>query len=343
MKWAFTILLLFLFLVSGAQVSNTVDLGSGKASHTKKYSEKLVLKFFGVQKSNQIGHYDNWTQRYIYYRPNENFNLGLGFVYKWLGLDLAFSFPFINDDDAIFVKTSRLDLQSSIFLRRFVIDVNLQTYKGYYGFNAVEYIDGFDPLNPNYPIRPDIRTRNFAVNGLYIFKPERFSYRAAFIYNERQIKSGGSFLAGTYFSYFKMNGDSTIVPLQVRDVFNPEPDFRNTTYISTGLSGGYGHTFIIAKKVFFSLSIAIGFGPTFKSNPDLSSIPGEVETRVAARASVRTALGYSSDRFFAGISAFSTQSSEVDETMPRLERNINNFKIFVGRRIGAPGFLQKLL
>ena len=58
-------------------------------------------------KTNQIKHHDGFTKKDITYKPNENLNLGFGGSYKWLGLDLAFDLPFVNDDDEIFGKRDR--------------------------------------------------------------------------------------------------------------------------------------------------------------------------------------------------------------------------------------------
>jgi hypothetical protein len=306
------------------------------------YSDRITLKTFGILKSNQIGHYDNFTRRFIYYRPNETFDIGFGLVYEWLGFDIAFNFPFINNDNERFGETSKIDIQTNFYLRRFVIDLEIQKYQGYYGSNAHKYIESFDIRNSVYPIRPDMSTFNHAINAVYVFNPHKFSYRATFLYNERQIKSAGSLLAGSYLSYFKMNADSTIVPIQVRDEFNPNADFRGVTYINTGLSAGYGQTFVVKNNFFFSISLTIGLGPSILRDSQNGNIHNANNVKMAARAVVRGALGYNSEKTYFGISVISSQSSEVDLREAHLERNINNFQIFVGQRFSAPRPIKNL-
>lgn len=334
------ILLLIHFQIWGQSEANlTLNDITSESNHILDYSDKLSLKIFGITKSNSIRHFDNVTKRFVEYRPNENFNLGIGVGYKWLNLDLAISVPGTNDDNDIFGNTDRFDIQANMYLRNFTIDINYQMYKGYYGFNAKQYILDFDPRNPKYPIRPDMRTLNMASNVLYNFKPENFSYRAAFVYNERQLKSAGSWLLGSSLGYFKMDADSTIVPIQLRQVFNPQIDFRNVKYINFSLGGGYGHTFVIKKKYFISLTLVVGFGPTFKLIPEKTGVPSKTEADLAIRAIGRMALGFNGDKTFWGISSITSDSSEIDENTSYLSRSVFHVKIFFGIRLNAPRIL----
>lgn len=339
MQYLQTVVFLLFSISCLAQVDAKVFDSSDSTSYFISYADQLNLKVFGILKSNQIGHYDNFTEEYVYYRPNENFNLGIGVSHYWLGLDIAINFPFINNDNDIFGDTRRFDIQASAYIKRLAIDFNYQKYQGYYGSNAASYIPGFNINQPEYPIRPDIRSFNLGANALWIFSPHRFSYRAAFVYNERQIRSGGSWLLTSGLSIFEMDADSTIIPIQLRDRFNTDADFRDTRYVNLGLGGGYGHTFVIGKKWFFSLTLAVGLGPTFKNDKKVS----ETDIRMAVRATVRAAIGFNGPKYFYGISSVSAQSSEVDILLPHLERNINHTKIFFGRRFGAPAFTGKLM
>jgi hypothetical protein len=99
---------------------------------------------------------------------------------------------------------------------------------------------------------------------------------------------------------------------------------------------------VIKNKFYISLSLAVGFGPAFRRNPEQNGIPATTDVRLAARAVVRTSIGYNATTFYIGFSAVSSQSSEVDQELSRLERNINNFKIFVGKRFKPPALLKKI-
>ena len=310
------------------------------SNYVADYSDKLCVKLFGVTKSKKITHFDHRTQQFITYQPNENFNVGLGFVHKWLGFDLAFNLPFINDDDEIYGRSKRLDLQVNAYLRSFVIDVHYQRYTGYYAIDPWLYDSRYSLDELRFPIRPDIRTFNTAVNFIRVFNSDKFSYKAAFIYNERQLRSAGSWLAGGYLSYFTMDADSTIVPESDLHNFDRSVDFRGTKYVNTGLSGGYGHTFVIGKKFYISLSLVAGVGPTFIRASD--NLGAENRVEVAVRGIFRSAIGWNSENNYFGITAVNTDSSQVDIENSYLSRGVNNVKIFYGRRFRTSGFLDKI-
>ena len=309
-------------------------------NYVADYSDMLCVKLFGITKNKTITHFDHLSQQAIAYQPNENFNVGLGFVHKWLGFDLAFNLPFINDDDEIYGNSKRLDLQVNAYLREFVIDVHYQRYNGYYAITPWLYDTNYNLDELRFPIRPDIKTFNTAVNLIKVFNSEKFSYKAAFIYNERQLKSAGSWLAGGYLSYFTMDADSTIVPESDIYEFDRTVDFRGAKYVNTGISGGYGHTFVIGKKFFLSVSLVVGLGPTFIRAPENQGTGNRTE--VATRGIFRSALGWNSEKHYFGVSSVRTDSSQVDIENSWLSRGVNNFKIFYGRRFNTSGFLDKI-
>lgn len=345
MNYCKTLLLFPIILMHGLTQAQGIEYSRFETrevntNYIVDYSDQLLVKVFGILKSNAITHKDNFTDKSIEYKPNEDFNIGFGIGYKAFGLDLAFNILNSNKDNDVFGKTKRFDVQSNLYLRKFLVDFNMQFYKGYYGFNPEDYKPGFDRQNPVYPIRPDMKSVNISISALYVFKHDKFSFRSAFTYNERQIKGTGSFLAGPYFGYFRMDADSTIVPVEVRDTFNPEADFRGTKFTRFGISGGYAHNFVIGKRVFFSTTMVIGLGPEITRTPALDMRPANNEVKVAARVGFRAALGYNSEKFFTGMAAV-TEVSGGDDNEAVLERSVSNFKIFIGKRFNPPKFLTK--
>ena len=309
--------------------------------HTRfhDFSKLLSIKLFGVRKSNLLAHYDGLTKQTVDYEPNENFNIGFGFTYHWLGLDMGFSLPFINNDDDIYGKTKRFDLQSNIYMESFVVDLNIQYYKGYYNSNATSLLPSYDPSIFGYPIRPDIQTSNIGASAFYIFNHHKFSYRAAFTFNERQMKSSGSFLAGAYLSLFHMNADSTLIPGWAEGL-DRTVDFRDVNHLSLGLSIGYAHTFILWKHLYFSLTVAVGFGPQVENRDESSDLPAYKHSETGTFVVTRFGLGHNGETYFYGISGVNTFKGAQDENVSNLQRQVGNFKVFIGHRFNPPKFLK---
>jgi hypothetical protein len=83
--------------------TDSIDKDTTK-TYFVSYQDKHGLYGYGINKYNTFSFVDLETNRELQYSPNGQFNLGLGFTYKWLGLGVAFSPGFINNDDDEFAK-----------------------------------------------------------------------------------------------------------------------------------------------------------------------------------------------------------------------------------------------
>ncbi|WP_109831541.1 DUF4421 domain-containing protein [Reichenbachiella versicolor] len=303
----------------------------------------LSLKLFTLQRSNQITHHDGFTRRDITYKPNDDLNLGLGVSYKWLAFDFDVSLPSINNDDELFGKTERLHLQAEIFLHKFVIDAAYLRYRGYYGNNPQSYDPEFDSQNPIYPIRSDIGTKNLSLSTLYIFNHEKFSYRHAFTFNEIQKRSAGSFIAGAYFSTYKMSADSSLIPYQVRDEFDTTADFRGTRYISMGAAAGYAYNLILLKHLYISATLVVGLGPVLENVPELDGRPSERNVESETIGIFRVGIGYNGYKWFWGVSSFLGVGGSRDKNTSYIEREVNNVRLHIGYRMKPPKLLRRIM
>ncbi|MBV6647035.1 MAG: DUF4421 domain-containing protein [Cyclobacteriaceae bacterium] len=348
MKRVYVLLLLLACWEGNAQMTPPDSLSKREVRRWEKnhniidLSDQFSIKLFLLNKSNEIKHHDGLTKKKITYKPNESVNFGFGINYKWLGFDLAFSLPNANDDNDVFGRTRRFDLQSSLFLHKFVVDVGYQRYKGYYGSNPSLYDPGFDSTG-SYPIRPDIITSAFNISSFYIFNHKKFSYRHAFTFNEIQRRSAGSFLAGAYFNTYKMDADSTLVPIALRDEFDPEADFRGVQYVSMGITLGYAYNFIFLKHFYVSATLAIGAGPVFEHIPERDDLPTSRDVDSTPFALARAAFGYNGLKWFAGMSLFGISGGGQEDHESHIERGSNNFRLHLGFRLPPPKGLKNLI
>ena len=313
-----------------------------KAHNIIDLTSDLSLKFYMVNKANEITHHDGATRKNIIYRPNESLNVGFGTSYKWLSLNMAFDLPFINKDDDIFGETKRFDIQGECFFHKFVLDAGYQWYKGYYGSNPDTYDSGFDPQTPVYPIRPDIKTHRLSLSTLFIFNHQKFSYRHAFAFNEIQKRSAGSFIGGVYLHSYRMTADSILIPVQLRDQVNLAADFRDVRYINMGISGGYAYNLIFLKHLYISTSLAVGVGPDIEIIPERNGINNTIKIDSTPLGLVRIAVGYNGYKWFGGIALFGTSSGSKEDNESYLQREVNNIKLHLGFRMDPPNKIKSL-
>ena len=100
-KQLFIILIIILF-GNNFQTSAARLLYKSKSdtNYYESHKKMLAIKFLGVSKVASFSIFDNQNSSKLLYQPNEALNIGLGFNYKWFGLDLAFNIPGFNNDNA---------------------------------------------------------------------------------------------------------------------------------------------------------------------------------------------------------------------------------------------------
>jgi len=311
-------------------------------TYIKDLSHKLSIRILSVNKFTSFDVKDNDIDSLVSYSPNRNLNLGFGVNYKWFGLWLAFKFPFINNDDEKYGKTKRFDAITSIFLRKLAIDVYLSTYKGFYIENPEAYLPGWEE-GMAYPQRPDITTTKIGGSCTYTFKYRKYSTKAAYIQTEIQKKSAGSFLLGGFFSYFGIRGSSPFVPYELKDIYDPALLFNYLSVYGAGVTFGYSHTFVLWKKFYISFSLVPGIAIQGYEIDYEDGQEKKTGSFVAGRFLARAALGYNSEKSYAGFTASSDSYSgnTGDEQRNSLNYEVGVIRFFYGRRFNFPTFKKK--
>ncbi|NOX46916.1 MAG: DUF4421 domain-containing protein [Chlorobi bacterium] len=242
------------------QVLDKSILGHPDSNYIESFADQLTMRLYTSRKFTNFTLSDDEVKPSLEYRPNDRLNLGIGATYYGLSLNIGLNFPFVNNDDSLFGQTSYLDLQSHLLMRKFTFELWFSYYQGYYIGNPQKTIPGWD-IADNYPQRGDINSIVGGVSGYYIFNYNKFSYRAAFIQDEWQKKSAGSFLVGGALYAVDVQADSSFIPYDIYDtLFFAGTDFKRSFFTTISANGGYAHSFIIKKKVFFTLSLLGGIG-----------------------------------------------------------------------------------
>lgn len=265
------------------------------SAYIEDHTEDLTVRLYGSRKYTYYDIVDKRLKEEVLYRPNTSNNVGFGFNYKFLGINLGFKLPFINNDDDKYGKTKYLDLQSHIYLRKLVVDFYGQYYKGYFLANR-----RFNSQAIN--LRPDMYNVDVGLNVQYVFNDKKFSYRAAYLQNEYQKKSAGSLIVGGEVFGWKMKGDSALIPsdLGVEGFFDNEL-FNKTTSISMAANIGYAYTLVIKKYFFITASLTGSLGANLTTLNYLDGHKKRRELGWQLNNTVRLSAGYNSSRYFVGV------------------------------------------
>lgn len=321
-RWGLGLVLIVAFPAVGQEKYDT--------TYIKSYKDKFFVWPVAKQRELSFRLQDPATPAAAEFKPNTPNGLGLGLYLFDLGLEFVFPMPQEPEKENQFGKTRATDLQLNILSRRWGGDVVYQRYKGYYFSNPNP------PIQPGYPYpqRPDIVTENLGIDGVYAFNSRRFSLRSSFTFADRQLRSSGGFLiAGSYNSY-EIDGDSAIA-----NPFKPTQSFTELDYRTYAVAPGYAHNFVIQKKFFVSLLLAVG--PAVQDFR-FTDINGErhADTRVNSYIDFRAAIGYSTDRFFTGVTVSSQSRNVVFEDI-RFSSVTTTGRILFGWRFQEKGFLTK--
>lgn len=221
----------------------------------------------------------NQREKTISYRPNTPLTLGIGGTYQWLTINLAFGFKFINPNKSERGETNYLDLQSHLYGRRSIIDFNTQFYKGF-------YLNSNQTPDESFYLRPDVGITQLGLNYEYLLNWRKFSFRAAMLQSETQLKSAGTPMIGLSTHYFVISADSSLVPTQ--PMFNGLQDVSRIRNFDIGPSIGYAYTLIVAKRIFltgaFTTKLSINFAKG--EHEDIEKTQVTVSPNFMARAAI---------------------------------------------------------
>lgn len=278
----------------------------------------------------------------LIFAPNPQSLIGFGFSYSWIGLGVSFTLPSTDEDIKRYGKTEKFDFEAHYTMRRFIVDLTLKSYKGFYVQNPDKYIPNWNNNNP-FPQTPDLHTVSLAGSFAYIFKPDRYSPNAAYSYSKAMRRSGGSWMAGGFFSINGVESDTSIIPGIIKDNLELNLDLKSVIFSNIGASFGYSHLFTVYKKNFFAFTFLPGIA--FQKVTHFSSVDGteKIYKTISPRTILRLAIGRNGDKYYSGLSAY-FESSSIKDLNSKLLLTSGHFEFFFGYHLDTENwkFMKKV-
>lgn len=323
------ILLLLVFNVPGrTQTDTTIHLKKSlrpDSSFISDYTHLLTARCFILfQDADVLSNPGNIEK--IIYRPNVNLRIGIAGFYKWFGLALSLENFFSFLDKEIYGSTSSIDLRINGFGRRIAGEAFFQKYTGFF-IQTPKKDDG------TYYLLPDMSTFSIGLSGYWIYNPERFSIRAAFIQTERQKKSAGSLLVRPFFLYYQITSDQGIIPGDLIRQYNIPASKMITQgeFYAIGLSPGYNYTWVFLKNFYVSCTIFPGVAAQFYNFKNATKTWNDFE--FSFKLGGRIAAGYNSDKWFIGGSVQTSFNQIPDRLSNTLfDYDVSQIRIWAGTR-----------
>jgi len=298
-------------------------------SYVQNNQHDLIIRLFASQKYSAQTLLDRGDKISLAYRPSNGYLVGIGFNYKFLGVNLGTIFPFAQPDINRYGKTKYLDFQSHLYLRVLSIDFYSGYYKGLYLANSASVLNPI-PQGNNFYTRGDIKTYSGGFGVYANLNPTKYSVRAPFLQNEWQKKSAGQPILGFEFYWVGSTADSTFIPSHLKNqMFFDGVDFNKWQFYSINLTAGYAYTLVVHKRFFVTagLSSSVGLGEY-----QLSTVEGARMMSINPNISINQKLGagYHFDKIFVGISLANFQyitPTPINQTFIRWQTGNLRFNI----------------
>jgi hypothetical protein len=291
------------------------------------YSDQLLIRVYTVTKSNSLAIENQQANKTLKLLPNGNTSLGLGFNYKKFGLGVAFGLPPSEERDQKYGRTQRLDLQGSLYGKKIGADGFFQVYKGYYNENPQDFLDWNSDLQPQIE---SMRILSVGATAFYVFNSDTYSYRAAFVRDEIQRRSSGSFLLGLFGNYDEGSTEKGFIPEEFPDSLRTLIDVKEFKNLAVGVSLGYAHNFVIDEKFILGIAILPGFGYQRVTIRELDGTLSS-EDQPAGQLLGRIALGYEHRHFFLGLTG-SVNVRSIDLDPYNFNLATEQFRFIIGKR-----------
>ncbi|MEP0133432.1 MAG: DUF4421 family protein [Eudoraea sp.] len=224
------------------------------------------------------------SENTLLYTPNNPGGVGVGFASSKLVLDLILNIKSNKEE-----VTDRFDVQGNILLKQEYFVFQIQHYKGFNVRNT--------SINDPGIFRRDISSFVTSLSYLHIFNSEVQPFNHIQTGVNNNPKSDGSFLAGSYFNYHRVKGDSTIVTESSKDLFNDEAQIVDVEKFAVGISGGYAYFLKLSKKFHVLAVLTPGFGIHF-SNIQTETIRYKADEPWEMFAYANIVLGYNTPKFY---------------------------------------------
>jgi hypothetical protein len=268
----------------------------------------------------------------VRYSPNSGFALGLGANYKWATVNLSYAFDFLNP----YKKrgdTRAIDFQLHGYGQKIVIDFLGQFYNGFYLPDK-----GIRSTAGDFYTRPDVRVIALGGTLQYIVNNKRFSYRAAFIQNQLQKRSAGTFLVGMEVYTGRVAGDSSLVP----SLLVVEPvRIRAMNFIEIGPNVGYAYTWVYKEKFFLSGSASVSLNAGYNRYRETNSLSSVVT--ISPNSLFRVSGGYSTHEWSFNLLYIVTGLYLLGEDDNHIIVNSGDIRLSVNRRFRLTKKLKRYL
>lgn len=260
------LLFLLLSFFAIAQKSNDVEIKLNykvkdyDSTKYQKFDTVLIVGYFQQYRSFentfiQLMNLDTLGVSEHNYMAESNFTGGLVFSYDKFRFSVgARNKPADDSEGKGFTRMFNLGL--SIGDNKYSLEGYYRRFKGFYNDNLSRFDSTLN--RREYYVQPNMTSSLFLTRFLYFTNHRKYSYKSAFGCNYRQLKSSATWILGGNFNVYNLQNDSSLIPLQSRNLFNDYGNMRGFQSVNIGVSGGAAANIVLFKAWFVAGQLTIG-------------------------------------------------------------------------------------
>ncbi len=330
----FICLCLFQLPVLAQTINDTATLPKD-SFHIKYYDNYLNLTVgWNTRNTQYIISYPQYHTRFIL-SPKETDQFFVSLDYSFLYAYYSFTPQIFNLNNADTIKgnSRRSTFGTGFSFGRWYINFDYQNIKGYYLRNTNEFIADWKKGDA-YIQFPDLRTIQTGLQVGYNFD-KKFSVSSLTSGKEKQVKTAFTFFPILAYWSVKIK-DETVDSMQTST-----NDYTLNNDVNLLLPASVN---IVFAKDFYAAAFA---GPIvgvdfFKANGYDENGRALITsgTKISTGYYLRGSIGYTGNRFFAGMDAFARNYGHQQQD-ERFSKYSYGVQVYAGTRFNPPGFLQR--
>lgn len=313
--------------------SNVFDERVDDSLYLNRLPSKWSLRTFMVLKHQAFAVGSRTTSNAYGYSPNKTNEIGLGFSFYGLNLDLGFySFKHYPQNDRE-NESKAFKFVSSLYAKAHLFEAGLYKINGYFG--AINEAGGGVFFEKDIPIafRSDISLTSLTMTYNYLFNSGKITF-GSMTGLEMQKRSAGGPMSGFYMGILDMHADSLLIPPGYESKFDSLANISDAFMLTAGINAGYAYTFVLPKHFFVTLSFTPGISLT---RSELKSgygwYVGGKPANLSYKLLTRAAAGYSGPKFYTVVSLLNdTYLMNISDQNYFVEK-ISKYKMVVGYRL----------
>lgn len=237
----------------------------------------------------------------VEYAPNLKGGFGFDLSYRAIDLSIGFNERLDPVTQKIFGESQYKALNFRFTgNKHLAFEVNLSRLQGFAIQNAASY-DNRLAVEGVLPHRPDLAMNYAKIRALFQFNPEKFSYRAAFAFSERQKKSAGGLFLNSHLYRKNVYSTHSLIPDSIQGNFLFSERLSDIKVFAFGLGPSYGYT-LTNGSWFITPILALGADIQFVEHK-LENVSQGYKAAFAPMLDFRFSMGYNGKRFFLALSS----------------------------------------